>query len=52
MNDLKNKAKKTIALNKRARFEYQIEERFEAGIALGGWEVKSLREGAQQHRHR
>jgi SsrA-binding protein len=48
MNDLKNKAKKTIALNKRARFEYQIEERFEAGIALEGWEVKSLREGRIQ----
>ena len=35
---------KTIALNKRARFEYQIEERFEAGLVLEGWEVKSLRE--------
>jgi len=36
---------KTIALNKRARFEYFIEERFEAGIALEGWEVKALRDG-------
>lgn len=35
----------TIALNKRARHEYYIEERFEAGVALLGWEVKSLREG-------
>jgi SsrA-binding protein len=35
----------TIAQNKRARFDYQLEERFEAGIALSGWEVKSLREG-------
>ncbi len=35
----------TIALNKRARFEYHIDERFEAGIALQGWEVKSLRAG-------
>lgn len=35
----------TIALNKRARHEYYIEDRFEAGIALLGWEVKSLREG-------
>jgi SsrA-binding protein len=35
----------TIALNKRARHEYHIEERFEAGIALEGWEVKSLRAG-------
>jgi SsrA-binding protein len=43
-----NKRKKTIALNKRARFEYHIEERFEAGIALEGWEVKALREGRIQ----
>ncbi|MGA9422748.1 MAG: SsrA-binding protein SmpB [Rhodanobacteraceae bacterium] len=35
----------TIALNKRARHEYHIDERFEAGIALLGWEVKSLRAG-------
>ncbi|HEX7111971.1 MAG TPA: SsrA-binding protein SmpB [Mizugakiibacter sp.] len=35
----------TIALNKRARHEYHIDERFEAGIALQGWEVKSLRQG-------
>ena len=36
---------KTIALNKRAKFEFFIEERFEAGIALEGWEVKALRDG-------
>ena len=48
MNDSKNKGKKTIALNKRARFEFHIEERFEAGIALEGWEVKALREGRVQ----
>ncbi|HET6604782.1 MAG TPA: SsrA-binding protein SmpB [Xanthomonadaceae bacterium] len=35
----------TIALNKRARHEYHLLDRFEAGIALQGWEVKSLREG-------
>ena len=35
----------TIAQNKRARFDYEIGERFEAGIALTGWEVKSLRAG-------
>jgi SsrA-binding protein len=35
----------TIALNKRAKHDYFIEERFEAGIVLEGWEVKSLREG-------
>lgn len=35
----------TIALNKRARHEYHIDERYEAGVALLGWEVKSLRAG-------
>ena len=35
----------TIALNKRARHEYHIDRRFEAGIELQGWEVKSLRAG-------
>ncbi len=33
----------TIALNKKARHDYFIEETYEAGIALEGWEVKSLR---------
>lgn len=37
-----------IATNKRARFEYYIEETLEAGLALEGWEVKSLREGRIQ----
>lgn len=40
----------TIALNKKARFDFFIEERFEAGIALEGWEVKSLRAGRIQLR--
>ena len=35
----------TIALNKRARHEYYIDERYEAGLSLQGWEVKSLRAG-------
>jgi SsrA-binding protein len=38
----------TIALNKRARHDYHLEDRFEAGLALHGWEVKSLREGKVQ----
>jgi SsrA-binding protein len=38
----------TIATNKRARFEYHLEEDFEAGLALEGWEVKALREGRAQ----
>jgi len=37
--------KKTVAENRRARFDYFIEETFEAGIALTGTEVKSLRFG-------
>ncbi|HET9049975.1 MAG TPA: SsrA-binding protein SmpB [Chiayiivirga sp.] len=35
----------TIAQNKRARHDYSIEERVEAGLALQGWEVKALRAG-------
>lgn len=37
-----------IAQNKKARFEYHLEETFEAGLALAGWEVKSLRAGKAQ----
>jgi len=36
---------KTIAKNRRARFDYEIEDEIEAGLALTGSEVKSLREG-------
>lgn len=43
--DKKSDAGSTIALNKRARFEYHIDQRFEAGVALQGWELKSLRAG-------
>ena len=35
----------TIALNKRARHQYHIDQRFEAGLVLEGWELKSLRAG-------
>ena|SRR5262245_15073123 len=38
----------TIALNKKAFHDYIIEQRFEAGLALEGWEVKSLRAGSLQ----
>ena len=37
-----------IADNKKAVFNYAIEERFEAGMVLQGWEVKALREGKVQ----
>ena len=36
---------KTVASNKKARFDFFLEERFIAGLALEGWEVKSLRQG-------
>ena len=38
----------TIAENRKAHFNYHIEERFEAGIVLEGWEVKAIREGQVQ----
>ena len=48
----KNKKSKpgsaTIAQNKKARHEFFLEDKMEAGIALTGWEVKSLREGKVQ----
>ena len=39
----KNAPEPAIAVNKRANFDYFIEETFEAGMMLEGWEVKSLR---------
>lgn len=51
MNPPKKKAPQsssTIARNKKARHEFAIEETFEAGLALEGWEVKSLRAGRAQ----
>jgi SsrA-binding protein len=36
---------KTIALNKSARHDFQLEDRFEAGLALQGWEMKAIRAG-------
>lgn len=47
----KSKSKKqkgsdnTIAQNRRARHDYYLEDTFEAGLVLEGWEVKSLRDG-------
>ena len=51
MTKKKSKSKtggSTIALNKKARHDYFIEDRFEAGLALQGWEVKGLRAGHVQ----
>ena len=44
----KQKFDTTIATNRKALYEYTIEERYEAGIVLEGWEVKSLRAGKVQ----
>ena len=38
----------TIAQNKRARHDYFLEQKFEAGLVLEGWEVKSIRDGRAQ----
>jgi SsrA-binding protein len=37
-----------IAENRRAHFNYHIEERFEAGVVLTGWEIKAIRAGQVQ----
>ncbi|HED17613.1 MAG TPA: SsrA-binding protein SmpB [Gammaproteobacteria bacterium] len=42
------KSSNTIVSNKKARHDYFIEENYEAGVVLEGWEVKSLREGKAQ----
>jgi SsrA-binding protein len=42
------KTESSIAQNKKARFDYFIEDRLEAGLALQGWEVKSMRAGKAQ----
>jgi len=38
----------TIVVNKKARHEYHLNDSFEAGLSLTGWEVKSLRQGKIQ----
>lgn len=43
--DSEGETERVIAVNRRARHEYFIEERYEAGLVLRGWEVKSLRAG-------
>ena len=48
--DKKGSQSNTIALNKKSRHDYSLEDRFEAGLVLEGWEVKSLRAGRIQIR--
>jgi SsrA-binding protein len=44
----KDEEPRQIAVNRRARHDYFIEEHYEAGLVLQGWEVKSMREGRAQ----
>ena len=46
--DDKEQGKALITENRKARHEYFIEDRYEAGLVLAGWEVKSLRAGRAQ----
>ncbi len=46
--DKKKAGENVIAVNRKARHDYFIEETFEAGLSLEGWEVKSLRDGRAQ----
>jgi SsrA-binding protein len=39
---------KVVAENRRARYDYHIEERYEAGVVLQGWEIKAIRAGQVQ----
>jgi SsrA-binding protein len=48
MTKKEKKEQSSIAQNKKARFDYFIEDRLEAGLALQGWEVKSMRAGKAQ----
>jgi len=47
-SEKKEEAQRSIAVNRRARHDYFIEDTYEAGLALAGWEVKSLRDGRAQ----
>ena len=48
MSPKSDSSPRLIAENRKARFDYFIEERYEAGLVLQGWEVKSLRAGRAQ----
>ncbi|MGI9288894.1 MAG: SsrA-binding protein SmpB [Pseudomonadales bacterium] len=48
MSKKKSPSGNTIALNKKSKHEFHLDDRFEAGLQLHGWEVKSLRAGKVQ----
>ena len=45
-----NTQSRTIARNRRARFDYSLERTYQAGMVLEGWEIKSIRAGKVQLR--
>ena len=44
----KHSGSSTIALNKRSRYDFELTDKFEAGLVLEGWEVKAIRGGNVQ----
>lgn len=48
MSTKKSPAPGNIAVNRKARHDYEVEAKYEAGIVLQGWEVKGIREGSVQ----
>ncbi len=48
MNKKKKKLENVIAENRRARFNFELTNKFEAGVSLEGWEVRSIRLGKAQ----
>ena len=48
MNKKKKKPQNIIVENRKARFNFELEEKFEAGLSLEGWEVSSIRTGKTQ----
>ena len=44
----KDNKRPPIAVNRRARFDYELGQRFEAGLVLAGWELKSIRASQAQ----
>ena len=48
MGKKKKKAENSISENRKARFDFEISSKFEAGLSLLGWETKSIRENNAQ----
>ena len=48
MNQKKKKPENIISENRRARFNFELTNKFEAGVSLEGWEVRSIRLGKAQ----